>query len=206
MASLFDPFLITGKNGRPRLRPMDDDEKRMMFRVLASAATLDECQQWPGFVNPSGYGMLQFDGRHQNAHHVALELHLGEPIPPDHVAAHWLADYDLDSCSRSCVNVIHLEVMTGVANTLAGGGLTAVQGRQTHCLRGHPLTGPNLRVDPDGRRRCRTCAQALGRARTVSRREWREAYDAAATDYAIARSQALDPTGPWRFARPLTRT
>lgn len=28
---------------------------------------------------------------------------------------------------------------------------------KTHCVRGHPLSGENLRIDAGGRRRCRTC-------------------------------------------------
>lgn len=30
-------------------------------------------------------------------------------------------------------------------------------GKKTHCLRGHPLSGDNLYTDPSGQRHCRTC-------------------------------------------------
>jgi len=29
--------------------------------------------------------------------------------------------------------------------------------RKTHCPKGHPYSGPNLRIAPDGHRICRTC-------------------------------------------------
>jgi hypothetical protein len=35
----------------------------------------------------------------------------------------------------------------------------SVQAKQTHCKRGHPLEGENLRLRPDGRE-CRTCSRA----------------------------------------------
>jgi hypothetical protein len=35
--------------------------------------------------------------------------------------------------------------------------------KKTHCNKGHPLVGDNLRIEPDGRRRCRECANAASR-------------------------------------------
>lgn len=35
----------------------------------------------------------------------------------------------------------------------------------THCRRGHPLSGPNLYLDPRGRRRCRACQRLTANRR-----------------------------------------
>jgi hypothetical protein len=39
---------------------------------------------------------------------------------------------------------------------------------QSHCKRGHPLSGENLRVRPGGVRSCRECSRNGQRARRVA--------------------------------------
>lgn len=45
---------------------------------------------------------------------------------------------------------------------------THVNARKTHCPKGHPYAGPNLIVDSDGKRRCRTCKNEKNRERRAS--------------------------------------
>jgi hypothetical protein len=36
-------------------------------------------------------------------------------------------------------------------------GPAAENAMKTHCIHGHPLSGDNLYVDPEGKRKCQTC-------------------------------------------------
>jgi len=116
------------------------------------------CWLWIAGVNPLGYGQFWWSGRTVTAHRFAYEREVG-PIPDglelDHLCR-----------TRCCVNPAHLEPVTHRENTLRGDTITGRQARQTHCKRGHPLSGPNLYAKPNGRRQCRTCAAA-------SREKWR---------------------------------
>lgn len=76
------------------------------------------------------------------AHRFAYELANG-PIPDgleiDHLCR-----------NRKCVNPAHLQAVSHRENML--------RAAKTHCLNGHPLTGPNVYLRPDGRgRECREC-------------------------------------------------
>jgi hypothetical protein len=116
------------------------------------------CWQWNGSLVQSGYG------RHggTSAHRYAYELLVG-PIPEglhiDHLCR-----------NRGCVNPGHMETVTIAENVLRGEGVTARQRRQTHCKRGHPLSGDNLRVTPDGHRVCRACQRDWALAAYHSRK------------------------------------
>jgi hypothetical protein len=60
-----------------------------------------------------------------------------------------------ESCQhRRCANPDHLELVTGSENTLRQ--RHANRGK-TECPKGHPLSGENLVVWKDGKRRCREC-------------------------------------------------
>ena len=52
------------------------------------------------------------------------------------------------------------ERLAGIEAASAGTG----RPRSTRCKHGHPLAGPNLLVELDGRRRCRSCARHQRRA------------------------------------------
>jgi hypothetical protein len=106
------------------------------------------CIIWTGKTNARGYGRLMSDGRMVLTHRVAYELANG-PIPTglviDHVCRNTL-----------CCNPAHLEAVTQRENTLRGDGPSARQAQQTHCKRGHPLSGDNIRMR-GYRRVCRAC-------------------------------------------------
>jgi HNH endonuclease len=100
------------------------------------------------------YGMLgiQFpDGRWKmrGAHRISYELNVG-PIPKGMTLDH--------QCNNpSCVNPSHLVPATMKNNLLRGNGIAARCARKTHCKRGHPLSGDNLHIRPNGARICRAC-------------------------------------------------
>lgn len=115
------------------------------------------CLVWTGFLDKDGYRQIVIDGRIRRAHRWSYEYHVGQ-IPEGMVIDHLCRN-------PSCVNPDHLEVVTPHENTMRGFAPTAINARKTACKRGHPLTGYNLVLIPNGRS-CRTC-------RVESTRRWR---------------------------------
>ena len=111
------------------------------------------CWIWIGsrFHN-SGYGRFKFRSRDTNAHIFSWEWEHG-PVPDglelDHLCR-----------NRACVRPSHLEPVTHRENELRGATVIADNYAKTHCSAGHPLSGENLFIRRDGRRRCRTCELA----------------------------------------------
>lgn len=137
----------------------------------------DGCWEWRGAVLPNGYGVTKHTGERRNTyvHRFSYELAFG-PIPEGMEIDHLCHDPAL--CQRAwacphrrCVNPSHLRATTHRENTLRGGSLPAIESRQTHCQRGHPLSGANLSSGQDGHRRCRTCDAAKSRAWCATHRD-----------------------------------
>jgi len=127
--------------------------------LLARTVRDGNCLIWTGAVQSRGYGSVGVGGRTHLAHRVSYELNVG-PIPDgfqiDHVK-------DRGCHSRLCINPAHLEPVTPRENVNRTG-----HGRQTHCKRGHPLSGRNLVIKDRGdriERNCRTC-------RDQCKRDW----------------------------------
>lgn len=123
-------------------RPLED---RLWPRVDASGP----CWLWQGKLS-DGYGHIGLGGdggAKRPVHRVVWELLVG-PIPPglqiDHLCR-----------VRHCCNPDHLQLVT-TAENLARSPIANGKGK-THCKRGHPLTGGNVRYRPNGGRGCRTC-------------------------------------------------
>ncbi|MEU1043951.1 HNH endonuclease signature motif containing protein [Streptomyces sp. NPDC005897] len=119
------------------------------------------CWLWQAHGDVGGYGRFKFDRRDRLAHVVAYTLFVG-PVPDglqvDHTC-HNQSDCPggVTCVHRRCVNPEHLEAVTPQVNTLRGQTIAAAYAARSHCDRGHPLAGENLRIDAKGGRVCRTC-------------------------------------------------
>lgn len=123
-------------------------------RFWRYVARSDGCWEWIGYQSPDGYGKFQWEGG-QLAHRFAYELLVGaipDGLTLDHLCR-----------NRGCVNPAHLEPVTQTVNKLRGVSFVAQQAAQTHCKRGHLLSGDNVRLEKTKRgwsRRCKTCQKA----------------------------------------------
>jgi hypothetical protein len=126
---------------------------------IAARITIDDrgCWVWQRARQRNGYGKARLSERDWLAHRLSYEAHIG-PIPDGMQIDHLCRN-------RACVKPAHLEPVTVRQNLLRGQGVTAREAAQTHCIHGHPFTGPNLYLDPRGRRQCRQCRRAAGRRR-----------------------------------------
>ncbi|MHC3450828.1 HNH endonuclease signature motif containing protein [Streptomyces prasinus] len=131
------------------------------------------CVLYTGCVTNRGYGQISVDGVQKLAHRAIYELTVG-PIPDGMNLDHTCHNRDVtcmggDDCvHRRCINVEHLEPVTGPENTRRGKGW-AINGTKTHCPQGHPYDEENTYVF-DGRRYCRTCNNSRTAAAKRARR------------------------------------
>lgn len=130
-----------GDKERKELKPCPFEEKYLKS---------DECWQWTGAKQSSGYGNY----RSKLAHRVSYEKYRG-PIPDGMTIDHLCRN-------RLCVNPDHLEPVTQYTNSMRGYNPCAINLRKTFCARGHEFTQENIRLikRTDGtRRRCKICAR-----------------------------------------------
>lgn len=111
---------------------------------------LNGCWLWTAALHPDGYGRFE----HRPAHRIAWEFIKG-PVPEG---------LELDHLCRvrPCVNPSHLEPVTRRENVRRGAlpeMLREKAAAQTHCYKGHPLSGDNLVLQGPAKkfRVCRTC-------------------------------------------------
>lgn len=124
---------------------------RAMTKVLVG----DQCWDWTAATYGNGYGCIGSGGRGARnllAHRLFYETMVG-PIPSNMEIDHLCRN-------RRCVRPKHMEVVDHRTNTLRGDTITGRQARQTHCKRGHLLSGYNLIVSRNGKRWCRTCQRS----------------------------------------------
>lgn len=96
-----------------------------------------ECWEWVGARNNSGYGsvgagMVGAKRKTMLAHRMSYQHVIGqipEGLTLDHLCR-----------NRACVNTDHLEPVTGTENTRRAAAV------KTHCLKGHQLSGENIRI------------------------------------------------------------
>lgn len=117
------------------------------------------CWLWTGRVSRfTEYGTFSTKDRFYTAHIIAYQIALGT-VPSGKVLDHKCRNH-------ICVNPAHLDPCSKGENVLRGEAPTAQNARKTHCKRGHPLSGENLKswkaIRADGtetvHRSCRACA------------------------------------------------
>ncbi len=133
-------------------RPIPPLTEKHVYKLFDNIRVdvITECWEWLGYVNPDNeYGQFSMGQEHFLVHRVSY-THIIGPIPDGLVLDH-LCRF------RRCANPWHAEPITNKENILRGEGPSARQARQTHCEKGHPLEGDNLKITPSGKRRCREC-------------------------------------------------
>jgi HNH endonuclease len=144
-------------------------------RVLRRVKITDAgCWLWTGRRTSGGYGQIRSGSRGSRmvyVHRVTYEAEVG-PIPSEMKIDHICHNVALarGECAggvtcrhRACVNPAHLEVVTQRVNLLRGNTGPASNASKTHCVNGHPFSGPNLIQRKSGVRECRTCANGRRR-------------------------------------------
>ena len=120
---------------------------------------------WTGARDTRGYGQIwsRSLGKHLRAHRVVWEILVG-PIPNG---------LTLDHLCRipGCVRPDHLRAVSQKENLLAEGAKTLARENslKVACLRGHPLSGSNVRLYKGGRH-CRPCDNERRKAYRTSAR------------------------------------
>ena len=123
--------------------------------ILPEIDLTTPCIEWLGYINKKGYGQRQYKKRVMLAHRAAYIEIYGEASVAGLVVDHLCRN-------RKCVNVQHLEPVTGPVNVARGEGPTAVNARKTHCIYGHEFTPENTK-DNQGKRKCRECHKRISR-------------------------------------------
>ncbi len=143
-----------------RDRGIEFGDPRLPKRFWAKVTiTENGCWEWTGATNGNGYGHIRFDGRMQYVHRLIYQ-HCSEPIPSGLTIDHLCR-------TRSCVNLQHLEPVTGRENMRRG-----LRAQQTHCIHGHEFNKANTYIASNGTRHCRICDrywQAQSRQRAKRR-------------------------------------
>lgn len=123
------------------------------------------CWLWIGAQDKHGYGLIDWEGRRQQAHRVVYEQVI-QVIPIGLFLDHFHCDL------KGCVNPAHVRPITSGENTLRSTTTIAHQlKKRTHCKNGHLLAGDNLGTEK--RSRARICL-ACKRAQAPYQAEWRK--------------------------------
>ena len=124
---------------------------RILARVTERAMGYETpCWISDRYTRPNGYTTIGVNNRVTYTHRAAYIAFVGD-IPDGMQLDHLCRN-------RACCNPDHLEPVSQHENILRGEGWAAKFADQTHCLRGHPLSGANLYVRRDtGGRQCRAC-------------------------------------------------
>jgi hypothetical protein len=128
----------------------------------------DGCWNWIGCLNAYGYGQfVPIAGDQRPAHRYSYELLVG-PIGPglqiDHLCR-----------NRRCVNPSHLEPVSSAVNNARGLSPSAINGRKTHCTKGHLFDETNTYTYTRGsgsvHRSCRTCRREASKRQVLYQKD-----------------------------------
>lgn len=131
------------------------DREAIMAKIIARVEISPDtgCWNWTGHITTAGYAGIYWE-RNWFGNRLV------------YAATHGFLSKDLDVChscdNRACVNPDHLRADTHLNNLLEASDKKRLRAQlQTHCKRGHPLSGDNLYVAPGTRlRNCKTCTRA----------------------------------------------
>lgn len=126
--------------------------KPFMERVAPHITKMpDGCWLWMRCKDANGYGRTNptRQSKFRLAHRLIYEALVG-PIPRGLTIDHLCR-------VRSCVNPAHMEPVSVRENTLRGYSSAGINGRKTHCKRGHEFTAENTYRMNIGGRSCREC-------------------------------------------------
>lgn len=125
------------------------------------------CWIWTGTQGADGYGRWRYKpGAHVMYLHKWAYLVFTGPIPDgmdvDHrchtdAVSSGACEGGSDCPHRRCCNPEHLELVSRSENTMRQNHANR---RKEECPKGHPLSGDNLVVWKDGKRRCRECLRS----------------------------------------------
>jgi hypothetical protein len=131
----------------------------------------DGCWSWSAAHNPSGYGVMSFEGKRQLATHVAWWLENGV----------WPTLFVLHKCDNPlCVRIDHLFLGTQTDNMrdcAKKGRLGGIFQVKEKCKHGHPMKNDNVGIiDSKARgkrlRYCRACAKRSNDERKEYKHQW----------------------------------
>lgn len=154
----------------PRIHTLPSDYRAALIPRLGrwSRATVTGCIEWTGALNRYGYGKIKLaingKQRSTSAHRAAWLTLVGD-IEGDLVVDHLCRN-------RSCINVDHMELVTGAENTRRGtqegkkGRSGTKSGMLLHSCSKHGRDDGKLVTERTGyvKWRCRECHRAYGRA------------------------------------------
>lgn len=90
------------------------------------------------------------DCKDYRVHCLVLETFVG-PRPTGYDGCHW----DDDPANNHLSNLRWATHRDNMLDRVRNGKHNWA--RETHCIHGHPFSGPNMRIDTEGSRRCRSC-------------------------------------------------
>ncbi len=133
---------------------LNDSEKKRLFSKI-SIDPITNCWNWTA-AKTLGYGAFRYRRKTYRVHRLVYAW-LVKPIPTAKYGK-GVPIFDHICRNHSCCNPQHLELVPQRINLLRGTGISAINSKKTHCIRGHLLPQAKEKL-PNGRfmRRCVIC-------------------------------------------------
>ena len=136
-------------------RPFPKLVKKELIRLFNNVKKTKTCWLWTGYCRPDGYGHMTITRNNETRSllvHRLMYQELKKTPSQDLVLDHRCQN-------KLCVYPKHLREVTDRTNILNSPlTLAHLNAIKTHCLRGHPLIGKNLRINTtSGNRECISC-------------------------------------------------